>query len=216
MLSLFLLIPLATFFFILFDYYFSNFNGVYYLTHSFCNLLIVLLTYSDVLTIYSNPNTILEMSNSDIAACLTYGLHFYHLIWYFKKLRFDDWLHHILMIFIALPIASYFGPTRILGHSLFYTTGLPGMIDYLLLFLVRNNYINRLIEKSINRYLNIWIRCPGCIIHGFLTIMYISNIYSVLDRILALITGILVYWNGIYFMDQIVGNYYIEKKKIEK
>lgn len=207
------LICLSTSFFILFDYLIGNYQGKYYLTHSICNFFIVLLTFNDVITLYQNPFLAAETSLSQYASILTYGLHFYHIIYYFKKLRFDDWLHHILMVCVALPLANYFGSLRILGHSLFYLTGFPGMIDYFLLFLVRNNKIDRMTEKKINRYLNIWIRCPGCIIHSYIAFLFIFKLELVIDKFFVFITIILTYWNGVYFMDQIVGNYYIEKIK---
>ena len=32
------------------------------------------------------------------------ALHIYHIISYFNKLKFDDYLHHGLMVFVALPL----------------------------------------------------------------------------------------------------------------
>lgn len=211
MLDFFIYVGFITFGFILIDYLLGNYKGKYYLVHSLCNLLIVGITYNDILVLYQNPDLISGLSISMYASMITYALHFYHIIWYIKKLRFDDWLHHILMIFIALPIANYFGSTRLLGHSLFYTTGLPGMIDYFLLFLVRNNCIDRMVEKRINVFLNSYIRCPGCVIHLFLTLIYLRQLDSNIDIFLATLTGLLVFWNGVYFMVQVVGNYYVEK-----
>jgi hypothetical protein len=185
-----------------------KFSGNYYLVHCICNLLIVIITLNDVIKVYQNPLFGSEVSNAIYASILTYALHFYHIIWYFRKLRFDDWIHHGLMVFIALPIANYFGSNRLLGHSLFYTTGLPGMIDYFLLFLVRNNIIAKITEKRVNLYLNAYLRCPGCIIHSFLTFLFIQGLSNTFDIILGGLTALLVYWNGIYFMEQVVGNYH--------
>ena len=209
MLNFIIYIFLLILLFIGVDYFSSfKFTGNYYLVHCICNFLIVLLTVNDVIELYQNPLSGNELSNSLYASLLTYSLHFYHIIWYFRKLRFDDWLHHALMVFIALPIANYFGSTRLLGHSLFYTTGLPGMIDYLLLFLVRNNILNKLTEKRVNLYLNAYLRCPGCVIHSFLTLLFVQRLTSLFDIIFGGLTGILVFWNGVYFMEQVVGNYH--------
>ena len=215
MLDFFIYVFLATSGFILMDFLLGSYEGKYYIVHALCNLLIVGITIGDVLVLYQNPELVAQISYSTYASIITYALHFYHIIWYIRKLRFDDWLHHILMIFIALPIATYFGSTRLLGHSLFYTTGLPGMIDYTLLFLVRNKFIDRMVEKKVNLYLNTYLRCPGCVIHLFLTILYFGRLTIWIDKLLALLTGILVYWNGVYFMDQVVGNYYIETNKLK-
>ena len=223
MLYAFICITASTLTFCYIDYKLRpRFKGTYYLIHSLCNAGIIYCVYDDLINVYKDPYSALAYSPSvDYASYLTYGLHFYHIISYYEKLRFDDWLHHGLMIFVALPMGNYFGPTRLLGHSLFYTTGLPGMIDYALLFLVRNNVLARIKEKEINRYLNTYIRNPGCTIHAFITLLLIIASYtshtinplplSPVDIVMAIITSGIVFWNGIYFMDQVVGNLYVVK-----
>lgn len=201
--------------FIAIDLSLGNIYGKYYFIHSICNFFIVLITASDVFNLYLNPYSTMEISLSIYASIIVYALHIYHILWYFNKLRIDDWLHHILMIFIALPIANYFGSVRLLGHSLFYTTGLPGMIDYMILFLVKNNFVDRITQKRINLYLNCYLRNPGCTIHSFITLINTFLVTNYFDIILNITTAILVYWNGIYFMEQVVGNYHIESTKLK-
>lgn len=229
----FLTIGLITLLYSCTDYVISKkYQGSYYMIHSINNALIVLCSCADVLDVSTNPYTAFQHSSTvTLASNLTYGLHFYHIIMYIKKLRFDDWLHHGLMIFVALPIGNYFGPTKLLSNSLFYTTGLPGMIDYGCLALVRNKKMERLTEKNINRYLNTYIRNPGCTIHTFITVInmvalmnrsfFLSNKVlnnpnlssSYMNIFMCSISAIIVFWNGIYFMDQVVGNLYVEKER---
>ena len=201
-------------------------QGSYYIIHAFNNACIIGLTLTDTITLYTDPYKAFSPSLTiEYATYLTYGLHLYHILMYIKKLRYDDWLHHGLMIFVALPIGSYFGSIKLLSHSLFYTTGLPGMIDYICLSLVRNKRMERITEKKINRYLNTYIRNPGCTIHAYITLinvmMYDKQIErydfpyeaSLFNITVSLISAIIVFWNGIYFMDQVVGNLYIEREK---
>jgi len=141
-----------------------------------------------------------------VAVELVFALHLYHCILYWRKFRLDDWLHHILMIGIALPIGTYLNAGSLLGYSLFFTTGLPGGIDYALLFLNRNGLIVRETEKRINCALNTWIRSPGTATHAILTTIFILHTEPVytLPWFLGLLTALLNYWNGQYFMEQIV------------
>ena len=147
------------------------------------------------------------------AAMITFALHIYHIIWYFKRLRFDDWLHHILSVGIALPLSLATHAGTLLGHSLFYLTGLPGAIDYFLLFLNRNGIVNKLVEKKINSILNLWLRCPGCIAHSTLTLVGFNMLdesqLAPYSKNVSIITAMIVFWNGIYFMNQVVVNYAI-------
>ncbi len=185
-------------------------EGRYYLLHTITNFSVVFLTLKDVIYTYLNFSNFINYPMNYPAMVITFGLHFYHTVWYFKKLRFDDWLHHILTCGIALPLASISNAGSLLGHSLFYTTGLPGGIDYLMLFLNRNGLLSRITEKKVNNFLNLWIRCPGCISQAVLTVVgynMVSTQLSEYDKITGLITALIVFWNGIYFMHQVVVNY---------
>ena len=178
----------------------------------------VIYSYTDIITIYYNIENSIDIQPNYYPLIATCALHIYHIIWYFNKLRFDDWLHHILMIFVLIPISLYINVGLFTNHALFFISGLPGAIDYLLLFLNRNNWIKKITEKSINCFLNLWIRAPGCVAHAVLSIQAIliklekDNI-STFNLILSLICVALVYWNGIYFMNQVVQTYAIQKFK---
>ena len=176
------------------------------------------LTFNDLCLSYSDIYNFNKYPRNIEATIITFSLHFYHLVYYFRKLRFDDWLHHVLMIVFALPLSLAVNGGCLIGHSLFFTTGLPGCIDYFMLFLVRNNYINRITEKKLNNYINLWIRCPGCISHAVLTAVVLlnnSDNFNFIEKIIAILTGILVYWNGIYFMNQVVVNYSEVRNKLK-
>jgi hypothetical protein len=200
-------IALATIIFTICDRV-SPFNSPYYLIHSIHNIVIVWLTASDVITTITRFVD-LDLLCEDInwnALELVFALHFYHILVYWNKFRPDDWLHHILMIGVALPISMIVKAGPLLGYSLFFTTGLPGAIDYALLFLVRNRLIVRETEKCINYYLNTWIRSPGTATHAVLTAVFILNHMETftLAWYLGLLTALLNYWNGQYFMGQVV------------
>ncbi len=197
------------------DYLLSRYRieGRYYFNHVICNSIVVYNTFNSMLNSYDinniiTPEQLLYLYYAKIAI---YSLHIYHTIWYFNKLRKDDWLHHILMIGIVLPLTDLVPPNNIICHGLFYTTGLPGLIDYSLLFLNRNNIIPRYFEKQINVYLNLWIRAPGCIMNTALSISSIINYNQLLTNnqiYYSLIISSMVFWNGIYFMHQTLADYY--------
>jgi hypothetical protein len=186
----------------------TNLDGIYYLLHFIHNCLIVNLTYEEVYYTLTDFNYIQRSEKNILALQAVFALHFYHVVLYWRKFRLDDWLHHILMIGIALPIGWFADSKSLLGFGLFFTTGLPGGIDYALLFLTRNNWIDRGYEKKINAWLNTWIRSPGCISHVTLTLALISLNYKkyTLDWWLGIIAAILTFWNGQYFMRQVVEN----------
>jgi hypothetical protein len=115
------------------------------------------------------------------------------------------------MIGLALPVPLLIETHTLTGYSLFFTTGLPGGIDYAMLFLVRNNLLERSVEKRVNAWLNTWIRSPGCISQAILSIAYIfmkNQQYSSFEFAIQWLPIVLVFWNGQYFMRQIVEDAY--------
>ncbi len=187
---------------------YTSLDGIYYLIHSLHNGAIVYLTGQEVYKSLTDFNYILTSSKNITALECVFALHLYHLAIYWRKFRLDDWLHHILMIGIALPIGWAADSRSLLGYSLFFTTGLPGGIDYALLFLARNNWLQRGTEKVINAWLNTWIRSPGCISHVTLTLMLISVETTMFSQMwwYGIIVAALTFWNGQYFMRQVVEN----------
>jgi hypothetical protein len=227
---MFLEIVFITFLYFFIDYFLNaifswifnkpdlSLQGNYYFVHAINNLLIVYFSYNDVINLYSNIYSLYSPSNA-FPSILTYSLHFYHMIYYYQKLRFDDWLHHLLMVGVSLPLANYFGNTIALNHSLFYLTGLPGLIDYTLLFLERNHVISKMTEKSVNRILNLFVRNTGCVIHSFITLSTllmpsVISTMSLADILIAIITSILVFWNGTYFMEQVIVDYHMRNNAL--
>ena len=194
----------------------KGYQNPYYAIHSLHNAAIVAYTLPDVVGTFKyimQPAIFETYSNNLPAIYLCYSLHFYHIISYLSKLRFDDWLHHILMIFIALPIGCSLETRTLVGYSLFFTTGLPGGIDYACLFAVRNGWMSRIMEKKINEKLNVWIRSPGCISHACFCLAYLLYNGEATPWY-AFIPPIITYWNGQYFMRQVVADLALQDKKV--
>ena len=190
----------------------QRYTGVYYLIHFLNNIAVTYYSLPALIYSYTNIIKYHEYPLDYTSSILTAALHIYHIISYYNKLRFDDYLHHGLMVFIVLPLGIYLNSGSLLDHAYFYLTGPPGGINYLLLFLTRNGYIERITQKKLNNYINLWFRCPGCISHVVLSViafLHNKEIFSSFDVYLFLIINILIFWNGIYYMNQVVANYNI-------
>ena len=196
----------------------NKYEGKYYLIHGVNNALIAYLTFGDVVSTFTDFHTVLNTDTSALPSIITYSLHIYHLAAYYKKFNLDDWLHHILMG-AALVAAHQFDTGRLINYSLFFTTGLPGMFDYFLLFLVKNNKLESIVEKRVNNYINLWLRSPGCISHAVLTLL-VYNMYKetllsgYIHQVGYLFTSSMTYWNGIYFMNKVVISYNKNNKEV--
>lgn len=183
-----------------------NLQGIYYAVHTLHNIGIVYLTAPDVIDTVTHFSSIATAPVNYNAIQLCFALHLYHCAYYWRKFQTDDWLHHGLMIGLALPVGSVLPAGTLMGYSLFFTTGLPGGIDYAMLFLTRNNWLDRQYEKRLNMFLNVWVRSPGCASHAVLTVAYLYGLTQVSYGFWlgALLTAFLNYWNGQYYMQRVV------------
>lgn len=185
-----------------------NFQGVYYAVHSFHNILLVTSAWKDVVTTFTDFDGIEYVQPNYEAIEFCFALHIYHCLLYWKKFRFDDWLHHILMIGVALPIGCLIPSGTLIGFNLFFTTGFPGGFDYAMLFCVRNGWMGRMDEKEANRWLNVWVRSPGCQWQVALTLAHMFRSYGPwYVKMFVCIPAVLTYWNGQYFMEQVVADH---------
>lgn len=185
-----------------------RFQRPYYAVHVLHNAVVTALTWPDLVTTVTRLADIQRLPLNWDAIYLVYALHFYHTALYWRSFRFDDWLHHALMIGVALPLGCFVPAGPLMGFSLFFTTGLPGGIGYAALWAERNGWLSRLHEKRISQLMNVWIRAPGCVAQAALTLaVTLSSPLTSVSAFLwwvGIVEALLNAWNGIYFMEQVV------------
>ena len=206
--------------FILTDFIMEKFkiNGRYYMNHFITNSIVVYNTFTNMTSSYNIDNVLTNVNLDSLyySKSIIYSLHIYHMLWYYKSLRYDDWLHHLLMVGVSLPLTEVVPQNHLIGHCLFFMTGLPGLIDYFMLFLTRNNLMLKNTEKKINSKINLWVRCPGCIMNVALCITNVVTNYNIMTNIELFGSYVImgtVYWNGIYFMNQVVTDNILNENK---
>lgn len=190
-------------------------NATWYLIHVLCNSLVIYLTYDDLQICLLEPeqsfNT--QLFESD-ALGVTVGLHLYHIVIYFKSLTIVDWLHHLISNVLMVFFGIYFVNIPAWNCGSFFMCGLPGGIDYFLLFLTKMKKINRITEKYYNVYLNNWLRSPAILYcASLLHIGYMNNKIDAPFSIIYLSIFSIIF-NAIYFAERVTLNYGITSCKI--
>ena len=162
----------------------------------------------DVYHLYTNFYNYIETDCNVEHVWIISSLHMYHLIYHKNKINIQDIIHHIPTLFMQciIPLLLNY-KSIIISHHVFYLCGLPGCIDYLLLFLVRNGFILKITEKQINEFLNVWIRCPGTIINTAFIMIMLQDTRYIIEYIILTITMLFSYWNGLYYMRRVVIDY---------
>jgi len=150
-------------------------KGRYQILHATGNLVAVILTYEGTIKAFIDPIHCLDGEAGLHGLIVATAIHIYHVI-AFQPLPYLEWLHHILMIGIVVPITFQYARGTIVDYCLFFINGLPGGIDYFMLFLIKNNWCERTTEKRVNAALNTWCRTPFGTIGGY--ILFINVCYK--------------------------------------
>ena len=182
----------------------------YFCMHVLLNLYICYITYQSTITFFLNPITNYDFFSEDgvKSASIVIGFHLYHILT--EKLSLEDKMHHIVTVFITGSTALIKPCGNILAAINFIMCGLPGGIDYFLLVLVKYNIITKLVEKYINRWLNLIIRMPCmmlCFWYSMLNLYY--NNITIENDYLNITSVILMTINSIYYCNKTVGNYHV-------
>jgi hypothetical protein len=203
-------------------------TGRYFALHVFANAYVTLVHADDVWrAMFSDPiespHTLEPCDASGIV--VIYAIHLYHIA-LFRPLPWIDWVHHGLMVLFMLPLAYLVQPGPLLGNGGFWSSGLPGGLDYAMLVAVKLGYMRSIEEKRINSYIQTWIRAPGCLFQSGLTyIAYMEGVRrreaggegaivfpnSLLSPTVTTASIVLViaafFWNGMFFQKRVCVNY---------
>jgi hypothetical protein len=172
--------------------------------HTCLNALVVITAFNDTIRCFTNPTLCFTETWSTSWPCmLTFAGHLYHVV-FFRNLHFMDWVHHILMVFLMIPITLIYQCHIGSNYASFGLSGLPGGIDYLLLTLVKCNKLDPMVEKSWNVQIQTWFRMPFLILGT--VFWYIQWLEGTMHWT-SIISVALTYWNAIFFMKDTVCNF---------
>lgn len=147
----------------------------FFVVHALANLIVVYLVFDDTVYTWMNPLkscVCLKENCRSPALLVATGLHIAHIVTDFKQLGLIDWLHHLLSVFMSSYFLLYYTIGTLKNFALFFINGLPGGIDYALLYLVKSGKIDKILEKRINNFLNMYIRVPFLVAVG--TIIWVN------------------------------------------
>ncbi len=126
--------------------------------HSLGNAVVALGAMKDVSECVLDHSASHAEAGWLMPAGMGFSLHLYHCLAF--KLRPEDWSHHLLYVFGVAPLLV-FHPTKATSVCLFFCTGLPGMLDYWLLMLVKLQRLPKRVQKRAAGFLNAYMRMPG-------------------------------------------------------
>lgn len=122
----------------------------------------------------------------------------------------EDYIHHGVSVGGVGGVGCYVRWGHVLNATNFFICGLPGGIDYGMLFLNKLGVLARMTEKRVNLLLNLMIRWPGIVL-----CMYIAMVAKHHDPTaqIGLVPIFLVAvghgGNAAYYCQKVAGNYWV-------
>ena len=188
-----------------------NFQTIYCFLHFITNFVIVLISIPYASTLIYDPlgldSSYDEYRYIHNTYAILNALHLIHILCLYRKLYFNDFLHHLLTLIFWLQGVYLKHP--IYSVLLINNSGIPGGLTYLMLFLSKINKFSGFSEKYYSMLLNVYIRCPLSII--FSTILYcrmVSYETELSNKLCIMFIIFFTMMNGIYYMTTIVESYY--------
>ncbi len=177
-------------------------NRRWFLVHTYINTLATIYNFHDTYLCFSNPMLYpaLPMSaGSFFATDMVVWGHLYHILVFYPYLKPNEWFHHIIMMSIN-GVSVYFLHNKAQAASAFFLCGLPGMIDYFLLWCVKMKFLEPKIEKLVYLFITTYIRSPGAVIVSYASIPYLMNCPTWGMTLYGSLLVGLNFWNGQYYM----------------
>lgn len=182
-----------------------GYKARWFLLHAIVNGFVVVLTLPYVFRMLTEHLPVFETATL-IPSCLVMSLHLFHSMEF--VLNRMDVIHHVIMSLVLLfPLCNAHNTDYVAtsNYCLFFLSGLPGGIDYYLMFLVETNQLPSLTEKHYNTYLNTWIRAIGILYGVFLT--HQAYLVGRASAGCALAVCIALTWNAQYFSSAVSYGY---------
>jgi hypothetical protein len=179
-------------------------NARWFFIHFVVNSVITILGYDDFAFCIKNIElcAVSKWSEkTEVAFALATSSHIYHMFFFMDKLKPSEWVHHISMCVVCVPLTIFYNSTKNAMVALWFLTGFPGAIDYFLLWLVKLEIISKELEKQLYILISLLLRSPGCIMSITLQIPLLwENTLTFTEKITKLLINMMVFWNGQYYL----------------
>ena len=176
---------------------FSN-KSRWYQLHTSANILVTKEIIYDVYNLYFYPEISYAEEVSIIPSLYIIIIHIYHIL-FFKDLKNMDYFHHILFVNFGVLPCLLFIKSKQSYLAYIACFGIPGIFEYFLVSLQKNNKISFIKQKQLNSYMYICFRHPLCIIGIFNNILAYKNGYLNDNFLLTCYLNSLLYLNGTLF-----------------
>ena len=190
---------------------FFGFKARWYQLHVLGNTIVILNIINGTYNLYTDPYNNYRLLGDHSPSNLILAMHIHHVL--FFKLNFMDYFHHILFVLLGIIPTILWVKTNQIYYGYIACSGIPGVIEYTLLALMKNGKISQYKQKQINAFIYNYIRSPMCIYGACtnLTMLRYNNILKIDNFYLTIYINLLLFLNGTIFNQLTLASYYKNK-----
>ena len=189
---------------------FSN-KARWYQLHVLGNTIVTLNIINGTYNLYRDPYNNYRLLADQSASYIILSMHIHHIL--FFKLNLMDYFHHILFVLLGIVPTILWVKTNQIYYGYIACSGIPGIIEYTLLTLMKNGKISQNKQKQINAFIYNYIRCPMCIYGACtnITMLKYNKIIKIDNIYLTIYINLLLFLNGTIFNQLTLSSYYKHK-----
>lgn len=134
----------------------------WFYVHFVGNAIVCFYAVPHILSLFKDPvNAIVDPVFYWESNWVVTIVHLFHLA--FFKCKFDDWVHHVVFALCGAATGYFVNFGELSDLYLFFVSGFPGGIDYMLLALVKEGILSKERRLKLALELNMWVRSPGIV-----------------------------------------------------
>jgi hypothetical protein len=186
----------------------------YFLIHAIFNMFVTYYSFPALYYSFTDIDKFIEIDEPSIQHAII-AFHIYHIIRYFRHMKFADWSHHIVAI-LSLVFSLYFEMKVLSIIVAFFMCGAPGILYYLPLYLSILGIMSKRKQKQINFQVS-FIRCIGILYSTSISLLlWTQGFFIDIHWQIVYLTALMNIWNAMYFHTAVLADYYFFLQKDTK
>ena len=167
--------------------------------HCLVNIIISTIIIEDCINLFITPHKALHYNNNHLDSYYILVLHAYHCI-SFNKLKKEEIVHHIVFVLMGVVPNIYYSRSNSNKIGYLACCGIPGVIEYGTLTLVKHGKMLAIKQKWIASYMYCFFRQPLALYSVVLNIiLYEYNIINYREQSICIYNNVLLYINSCYY-----------------
>ena len=167
--------------------------------HCLVNFIISTIIIEDCINLFITPHRAVHYNNNHLDSYYILVLHAYHCIT-FKRLKMEEIVHHIVFVLLGVVPNIYYSRSNSNKIGYLACCGIPGIIEYGTLTLVKHDKLLAIKQKRIASYMYCFLRQPLALYSVVLNIiLYEYNIINYREKSICIYNNVLLYLNSCYY-----------------